>query len=90
MFDTHAFVLQRQLGVGMLPSQTEFSVCPLLFPATQRMPYTSHPLKDACFNGGPRVGPPLLSLNLSSPLAIFKLIHVSISPYSPYSPSVAH
>ena len=44
LFDTHAFVLQRQLGAGMLPSQSEFCVISMHFTATPRIPRTSHSL----------------------------------------------
>ena len=41
LFDTHAFVLQRQLGAGMLPSQSEFCVISMHFTATPRIPPAS-------------------------------------------------
>ena len=45
LFDTHAFVLQRQLSAGMLPSQSEFCVISMHFTATPRIPHTSRSLK---------------------------------------------
>ena len=43
LFDTHAFVPQRPLAPGMLPSQLEFCVISMHFTATQRIPHTSTP-----------------------------------------------
>ncbi len=57
LFDTHAFVLQRQLGAGMLPSQSEFCVISMHFTATPRIPHTSRPLETASFNGGTGLSP---------------------------------
>ena len=51
LFDTHAFVLQRQLEAGTLPSQSEFCVISMHFTATPRIPHTSFPLKKTSFNG---------------------------------------
>ena len=62
LFDTHAFVLQRQLGAGMLPSQSEFCVISMHFTATPRIPHTSRPLKTVSFNGGRRLSPRILPL----------------------------
>ena len=45
LFDPHAFVLQRQLGAGKLPSQSEFCVISMHFTATPRIPPTSNTLK---------------------------------------------
>ncbi len=53
LFDTHAFVHERQLGAGMLPSQSEFCVISMHFTATPRIPHTSRPLKTVSFNGNP-------------------------------------
>ena len=44
LFDPHAFVLQRQLSAGTLPSQLEFCVISMHFTATPRIPRTSHSL----------------------------------------------
>ena len=57
LFDTHAFVLQRQLGAGTLPSQSEFCVISMHFTATPRIPHTSRPLKNASFNGETGLSP---------------------------------
>ena len=55
LFDTHAFVLQRQLRPGVLPSQSEFCVISMHFTATLRIPHTSTALKNTSFNGSYRV-----------------------------------
>ena len=44
LFDTHAFVPQRQTGAGTLPSQSEFCAISMHFTATLRIPRTSRPL----------------------------------------------
>ena len=62
LFDTHAFVLQRQSGAGMLPSQSEFCVISMHFTATPRIPRTSRPLKAPSFNGSTRLSPAILPL----------------------------
>ena len=59
LFDTHAFVLQRQLSAGMLPSQSEFCVISMHFTATPRIPPPSHLLKHPSFNGGTGLSPEL-------------------------------
>ena len=41
LFDTHAFVPQRQSGAGTLPSQSEFCAISMHFTATLRIPRTS-------------------------------------------------
>ena len=41
LFDTHAFVPERQCGAGMLPSQSGFFVISMHFTATPRIPHTS-------------------------------------------------
>ena len=51
LFDTHAFVLQRQLRPGVLPSQSGFCVISMHFTATLRIPHTSTALKNTSFNG---------------------------------------
>ena len=51
LFDPHAFVPQRQIGTGTLPSQSEFCAISMHFTATPRIPRTSHRLKTASFNG---------------------------------------
>ena len=57
LFDTHAFVLQRQLYPSMLPSQSEFCVISMHFTATPRIPHTSFTLKVDSFNGSFTVEP---------------------------------
>ena len=44
LFDTHAFVPQRQTEAGRLPSQSEFCAISKHFTATLRIPPTSLPL----------------------------------------------
>ena len=51
LFDTHAFVLQCQLCLSKLPSQSEFCVISMHFTATPRIPPTSSILKTTSFNG---------------------------------------
>ena len=55
LFDPHAFVPQRQIDAGMLPSQSEFCVISMHFTATPRIPHTSLPLKKTSFNGWMRL-----------------------------------
>ena len=62
LFDPHAFVPQRQLDAGTLPSQSEFCVISMHFTATPRIPRTSHPLKTTSFNGGKRLSLSILPL----------------------------
>ena len=62
LFDPHAFVPQRQLGAGMLPSQSEFCVISMHFTATPRIPHTSPLLKTASFNGFTGLSPEILPL----------------------------
>ena len=62
LFDTHAFVHERQLSAGMLPSQSEFCVISMHFTATPRIPHTSQSLKITSFNGGMGLGPTILPL----------------------------
>ena len=72
LFDTHAFVLQRQSGAGMLPSQSEFCVISMHFTATPRIPHTSRPLKTDSFNGGMGLSPTILPLTYRPAYAPFK------------------
>ena len=44
LFDTHAFVPERQSGAGALPSQSGFCVISMHFTATPRIPRASRPL----------------------------------------------
>ena len=62
LFDTHAFVPERQLSAGMLPSQSEFCVISMHFTATPRIPHTSRSLKAASFNGRPVLSTDILPL----------------------------
>ena len=52
LFDTHAFVHERQSCAGQLPSQSEFCAISMHFTATPRIPPSSHELEHASFNGG--------------------------------------
>ena len=51
LFDPHAFVLERQLWLSKLPTQSEFLVISKHVTATQRIPPTSSILKKTSFNG---------------------------------------
>ena len=62
LFDTHAFVHERQLRAGMLPSQSEFCVISMHFTATPRIPHTSRPLKIISFNGWMELSSTILPL----------------------------
>ena len=62
LFDTHAFVPQRQYETGMLPSQSEFCVISMHFTATPRIPHTSPQLKTLSFNGTTGLSPEFLPL----------------------------
>ena len=57
LFDPHAFVPQRQMRAGTLPSQSEFCAISMHFTATPRIPRASPPLKQASFNGSPGLSP---------------------------------
>ena len=57
LFDPHAFVPQRQMRAGTLPSQSEFCAISMHFTATPRIPHASPPLKQASFNGSPGLSP---------------------------------
>ena len=72
LFDTHAFVLQRQLGAGKLPSQSAFCVISMHFTATPRIPLTSHPLKIYSFNGSTELSSAILPLTYKPAYAPFK------------------
>ena len=52
LFDTHAFVHERQWRDGQLPSQSGFCAISMHFTATPRIPPSSHALEPASFNGG--------------------------------------
>ena len=51
LFDTHAFVHQRQLRTSKLPSQSVFCVLSKHFTATLHIPPTFNALKNISFNG---------------------------------------
>ena len=62
LFDTHAFVPQRQSGAGRLPSQSEFCAISMHFTATPRIPPASLRLKPDSFNGSAGLSPAILPL----------------------------
>ena len=64
LFDTHAFVLQRQMYPCMLPSQSVFCVISKHFTATLHIPHTSFTLKSASFNGKLMVEPQVFTADL--------------------------
>ena len=68
LFDTHAFVHERQLSAGMLPSQSEFCVISMHFTATPRIPPTSNTLKSSSFNGNFMVEPQTFTADLKNNL----------------------
>ena len=57
LFDTHAFVPQRQLYPGKLPSQSGFCDISKHFTATHHIPPTSFTLKTTSINGNRMVEP---------------------------------
>ena len=59
LFDTHAFVPQRQWRPGQLPSQSEFCVISMHFTATPRIPPSSPELQRGSLNGITGLSPEL-------------------------------
>src|SRR5574344_1416539 len=57
LFDTHAFVPQRQSYLGKLPSQSGFCDISKHFTATRHIPPTSFTLKTTSINGNCMVEP---------------------------------
>ena len=57
LFDPHAFVPQRRLRPGQLPSQLAFCVISKHFTATPRIPPASTASKAPSFNGSSTVEP---------------------------------
>ena len=57
LFDTHAFVPQRQTRPGRLPSRSEFCAISMHFTATRRIPPAPRALKGDSFDGSPVVEP---------------------------------
>ena len=68
LFDTHAFVPQRQLYLGKLPSQSGFCDISKHFTATHHIPPTSFTLKTASFNGSGMVEPHAFTADLTARL----------------------
>ena len=65
LFDTHAFVPQRQLYTGKLPSQSEFCAISKHFTATQHIPPAALTLKTGSFNGNFTVEPQTFTADLT-------------------------
>ena len=57
LFDPHAFVPERQIWYGILPSQSVFCVISMHFTATPHIPDTSATLKAASISGSAKVEP---------------------------------
>ena len=68
LFDPHAFVPERQIWYGLLPSQSVFCVISMHFTATPHIPRTPNVLKAASFNGSPRVEPGGFTADLTARL----------------------
>ena len=68
LFDTHAFVLQCQLWLSKLPSQSGFCVISMHFTATPRIPPASFTLKLSSFNGNSPVEQRTFTTDLKSHL----------------------
>ena len=68
LFDTHAFVHQRQTYPGKLPSQSEFCAISMHFTATRHIPPASLTLKTGSFNGNPTVEPQHFTADLPARL----------------------
>ena len=51
LFDTHAFVHQRQLRIRQMPSQSVFCVISMHFTATPHIPPTASAFKPTSING---------------------------------------
>ena len=60
LFDPHAFVPQRQIGGGTLPSQSEFCAISMHFTATPRIPRASRRLQPRSPDGRPGLSPDIL------------------------------
>ena len=72
LFDPHAFVHERQLRAGMLPSQSEFCVISMHFTATLRIPHTSRALKAGSSDGSTGLSPAILPPACKPAYAPFK------------------
>ena len=68
LFDTHAFVHQRQLQFSKLPSQSVFCGISMHFTATHHIPPTSNVLKNTSINGNFTVEPQTFTTDLISRL----------------------
>ncbi len=64
LFDTHAFVPQRQLQFSKLPSQSVFCSISMHFTATYYIPPTSNVLKKTSINGNFTVEPQTFTTDL--------------------------
>ncbi len=68
LFDPHAFVHQRQIKIGQLPSQSVFCVISKHFTATPHIPPTASPLKLPSIRGSFVVEPRDFTSNLKNRL----------------------
>jgi hypothetical protein len=68
LFDPHAFVPQRQIWCGLLPSQSVFCVISMHFTATPHIPESSSILKPSSIAGSDGVEPRHFTGNLKSRL----------------------
>ena len=57
LFDPHAFVPERQIWYGILPSQSVFCVISMHFTATPHIPPTAGAFQRASINGSSPVEP---------------------------------
>ncbi len=57
LFDTRAFVLQRQLRIRQMPSQSVFCVISMHFTATPHIPPAASVLQHPSINGSLKVEP---------------------------------
>ena len=68
LFDTRAFVHERQLRISELPSQSVFCDISKHFTATHHIPPTSSVLELASFNGNFTVEPQTFTADLKARL----------------------
>ena len=65
LFATRAFVHERQLRTGRLPSQSVFCGISKHFTATRHIPPSSSALKTDSIDGSPGVGPRYFTADLT-------------------------
>ncbi len=68
LFAPHAFVPQRQIQRGSLPSRSVFLVVSKHFTATPQIPAAPNGLKTSSINARPTVGPPFMNAALKARL----------------------